>query len=384
MAAAPEMGDRVKSSSISSGRAPSPPAPLPRGGEGRDLLHTYHFPLGAGSLDSNPLPLGGEGGAQRRVRGSLRIKKSAGLLFAFLLFSALPVSGATYYLSVAGLGGEPEYEQQFESLAKDLDKVLRTSGVDAHVETLVGKEATRERLTEKFGVISSQARPEDEFVLILIGHGSFDGVEYKFNLFGPDVSAEELARLCDRVQAKRQMVVNTTSASGGSVPALERPGRAVIAATKSGTEKNATVFGRYWVEALHDPEADVDKNEAISALEAFRYAARKTAAYYESEKRLATEHAIFEDTGKGEAVRAAASEGGEGLLLSSITLVRFGSAQRAANDPGKHALLAKKEELEHQIDTLKYQRAAMSEDDYKKQLTAALLELARVQQELDK
>ncbi|MGD0126123.1 MAG: hypothetical protein ABSF46_12230 [Terriglobia bacterium] len=306
------------------------------------------------------------------------------MLFAFLLFSALPVSGATYYLSVAGLGGEPEYEQQFESLAKDLDKVLRTSGVDAHVETLVGKEATRERLTEKFGVISSQARPEDEFVLILIGHGSFDGVEYKFNLFGPDVSAEELARLCDRVQAKRQMVVNTTSASGGSVPALERPGRAVIAATKSGTEKNATVFGRYWVEALHDPEADVDKNEAISALEAFRYAARKTAAYYESEKRLATEHAIFEDTGKGEAVRAAASEGGEGLLLSSITLVRFGSAQRAANDPGKHALLAKKEELEHQIDTLKYQRAAMSEDDYKKQLTAALLELARVQQELDK
>jgi len=269
-------------------------------------------------------------------------------------------------------------------LAKDLDKVLRTSGVDAHVETLVGKEATRERLTEKFGVISSQARPEDEFVLILIGHGSFDGVEYKFNLIGPDVSAEELARLCDRVPAKRQLIVNTTSASGGSVPALERQGRAVIAATKSGTEKNATVFGRYWVEALHDPEADVDKNEAISALEAFRYAARKTAAYYESEKRLATEHAIFEDTGKGEAVRAAASEGGEGLLLSSITLVRFGSAERAANDPGKHALLAKKEELEHQIDTLKYQKAAMSEDDYKKQLTAALLELARVQQELDK
>ena len=389
MAAAPEMGDRVTSSSILSGvklrgSAPSPPAPLPRGGEGRDSLHTYHFPLAAGSLDSNPLPLGGEGGAQRRVRGFGRKLESAGLPLAFLLFSALPVSGATYYLSVAGLGGEPEYEQQFESLAKDLDKVLRTSGVDAHVETLFGQEATRERLTEKFGVISSQARPEDEFVLILIGHGSFDGVEYKFNLVGPDVSAEELARLCDRVQAKRQMVVNTTSASGGSVPALERPGRAVIAATKSGTEKNATVFGRYWVEALHDPEADVDKNEAISALEAFRYAARKTAAYYESEKRLATEHAIFEDTGKGEAVRAASSEGGEGLLLSSITLVRFGSAQRAASDPGKHALLAKKEELEHQIDTLKYQKAAMSEDDYKKQLTAALLELARVQQELDK
>jgi hypothetical protein len=355
-----------------SGKTPALPAALPRGSERRSFLDSY------------PLPLGEEGGAQRRVRGSLRGMVSAGLPVALLLISALPVRGATYYLTVAGLGGEPEYEQQFESLAKDLDKVLRTSGVDAHVETLFGKEATRERLNEKFGIISSQAKPSDEFALFLIGHGSFDGVEYKFNLVGPDVSAEELARLCDRVPAKRQLIVNTTSASGGSVPALERPGRAVIAATKSGTEKNATVFCRYWVEALHDPEADVDKNEAISALEAFQYAARKTAAYYESEKRLATEHAIFEDKGKGEAVRAASSEGREGLLLSSITLVRFGSAERAANDPGKHALLAKKEELEHQIDTLKYQKAAMSEDDYKKQLTAALLELARVQQELDK
>jgi hypothetical protein len=301
-----------------------------------------------------------------------------------LFLSVLPAQGAVYYLTVAGLGGEPEYDQRFTGLAKDLDKVFKSSGGDAHVYTLTGKEASRARLTETLGLISSQAKPEDDFVLILIGHGSFDGIEYKFNLVGPDISAEDLAGLCDRVPAKRQLVVNTTSASGGSLSALERPGRAVIAATKTGTEKNATIFCRYWVEALHDPDADVDKNEAISALEAFQYADRKTAAYYESEKRLATEHAVFEDTGKNEAVRVPSSETGEGLMLSSFTLVRFGAAERAANDPGKRALLAKKEELERQIDTLKYQKAAMTEDDYKKQLTAALVELARVQQELDK
>jgi len=307
-----------------------------------------------------------------------------GLPLALLLMSALPVRGATYYLTVSGLGGEPEYDQRFTELAQDLDKVFKSSGGDAHVYTLTGKEASSARLTETLALISSQAKPEDDFVLILIGHGSFDGVEYKFNLVGPDISSEELARLCDRVPAKRQLIVNTSSASGGSIPVLQRPGRAVIAATKSGTEKNATIFCRYWVEALHDPDADVDKNEAISALEAFQYASRKTAAYYESEKRLATEHAVFEDTGKGEAVRAPTSDSGEGLMLSHFTLVRFGAAERAANDPGKRALLAKKEELESQIDTLKYQKAAMSEEDYKKQLTAALVELARVQQELDK
>jgi len=306
------------------------------------------------------------------------------LLLTLCFLSVQAAQGAVYYLIVAGLGGEPEYEQRFTGLANDLDKLFKTSGGDVHVYTLMGREASRARLTETLGLISRQAKPEDDFVLILIGHGSFDGLQYKFNLVGPDISAEELAAACDRVPAKRQLVVNTTSASGGSIPALERPGRAVIAATKTGTEKNATIFCRYWVEALHDPDADVDKNETISALEAFQYAERKTGAYYESEKRLATEHAVFEDTGKNEAVRAPSRQSGEGLMLFSFTLVRFGSAERAANDPGKRALLAKKEELERQIDALKYQKAAMAEDDYKKQLTTALVELARVQQELDK
>ncbi len=100
----------------------------------------------------------------------------------------------------------------------------------------------------------------------------------------------------------------------------------MIAATKTGTEKNATVFARYWVEALEDPTADVDKSESISAMEAFQYADRKTAAFYESQKRLATEHAVFEDTGQGEAVRAGAAQGREGALLSSL---RWCGSERA-------------------------------------------------------
>jgi len=197
-------------------------------------------------------------------------------------------------------------------------------------------------------------------------------------------TGEELAALCDRVAAKRQLIVNTTSASGGSIGALQKPGRIVITATKTGTEKNATVFARYWVEALRDASADVDKNEAISALEAFQYADRKTASFYESQKRLATEHAMIEDTGKKEGVRAASTENGEGLLATNFVLLRLGAAQKAANDPAKRALLDKKEELERKIDTLKYQKAAMSAEDYKTQLSSALLDLARVQQELDK
>ncbi len=314
----------------------------------------------------------------------MRLKLAALILCCGLLLCAIPAQAGVYYVTVAGLGGEPDYEQEFTSLATDLDRLLKASGSDAHVYTLDGNDATRARLTDVLGKVASQAKPDDDFVLILIGHGSYDGVEYKFNLVGPDISAADLAALCDRIAAKRQLIVNTTSASGGSVPALEKRDRCVIAATKSGTEKNATVFARYWVEALHDPEADMDKNEAISALEAFQYATKKTASFYDSQKRLATEHAVFDDTGHHDAVREPASETGEGRLLSNFTLIRLGATQKVYNDPAKRALLAQKEELERKIDTLKYQKLAMSQDDYKNQLTAALLELAKVQGQLDK
>jgi hypothetical protein len=307
---------------------------------------------------------------------------AAGLLSIFLF--ATGAHAATYYVTIAGLGGEADYEQRFQGLAGDLDKLLKQSGGDLRVYTLSGKEATRARVNEVFGTVAHEAKAEDDLVVVLIGHGSFDGAQYKLNLPGPDISGSELASLCDKIAAKRQLIVDTTSASGGAMPALKKAGRAVITATKSGTEKNATVFARYWIEAMRDPAADVDKNESISALEAFQYAERKTAEFYESQKRLATEHPQFEDTGKGDPVRAPASESNEGLLLSTFTLVRIGQAQRAAADPAKRDLLAKKEVLEQKIDKLKYEKAAMPEDEYKNQLTAALVELARVQQELDK
>lgn len=301
------------------------------------------------------------------------------LLIACFLFT-LHAAAATYYVTVAGLGGEPDYEQRFTANAKDLDKVFR-SVAGAHVVTLTGAQATAAQMRAALASVAQQATASDDFVLVLIGHGSYDGTEYKFNLVGPDLTAGEIAAICDRIPAKRQLVVDTTSASGGAVTALERNGRIVIASTKSGTEKNATVFARYFAEALQDASADVDKNESLTAAEAYTYASRKTVAFYDSQKRLATEHAVFNDTGRGEAVRDAGN--GQGQLMASFTLLRYGAAQKAASDPAKQALLAKKEELEQKIDVLKYNKAAMDAAEYRKQLTAALLELAHVQGELD-
>ena len=159
-------------------------------------------------------------------------------------------------------------------LANDIDSSLKKAGGDANVVTMVAP--TRDQIRARFGEVAKQAKPSDALVLMLIGHGTYDGVEYKFNIPGPDISGAELASLLDHVPAARQLVVNMTSSSGGSIDFLRKPNRVVITATKTGTEKNATVFARYWAEALRDPAADADKNESVSALEAFHYAQQKT------------------------------------------------------------------------------------------------------------
>ncbi len=65
-------------------------------------------------------------------------------------------------------------------------------------------------------------------------------------------------------------------------------------------------------------------------------------------------------------------------------MVRLGANAAAARDPVKRPLLERKEQLEQAIDQLKYEKAAMAGDDYKKQLTALLIELAKTQEALDK
>jgi hypothetical protein len=301
-----------------------------------------------------------------------------------LLLAAALLPGATFYVTVAGLGGESEYEQRFAAQAQEIDKLIRAGNPDAKVQTLYGPQATKAQLQSALAGIAKEVKPGDAFVLMLIGHGSYDGVDYKINLPGPDLSAIELATLLDRIPASRQLVVNMTSASGGSRAALEKPNRAVITATKSGSEKNATIFARYWVEALRDPAADTDKNETVSALEAFVYAEQKTSQFYETQKRLATEHPTLEDTGQSDGTRKPSPENGEGRVASQIAMLHIGATQTAANTPEKKALLAHREDLEQQIDTLKYQKAATPPDEYKKQLQALLLELAKTQAELDK
>ena len=134
------------------------------------------------------------------------------------------------------------------------------------------------------GELESRVRPGDLLFLLLLGHGNFDGSDYRYNLRGPDLTGEELSAILDRFPAQRIVLVCTTPASGALIPRLSRGNRVILTATKNGHEGNETVFARFFVESLHNPEADTDKSGQVSLLEAYSFTHRRVKGVVHREK----------------------------------------------------------------------------------------------------
>lgn len=280
--------------------------------------------------------------------------------------SAGPALSETHFLIVEGLGGTHGYAQRFRNQVREMLPALRRmAGRDGLVRVLAGTEATAVRIEAAFVDFARTVAPGDALAVFLVGHGSHDGKTYKLNIPGPDITASQLKVWLDSVPAARQLVVSTTSSSGGALETLKSPRRVVITATKNGRERNATVFGEYWAEAFAEPTADTDKNESISALEAFRYAESKVEAHFEENKRLATEHPQI-----------------QGDRPESFLLARLGDAAEMADDPAKRSLLLQREELERRIADLTVRKDDIAQDEYLDALQALLLELAELQERI--
>jgi hypothetical protein len=211
--------------------------------------------------------------------------------------------------------------------------------------------------------------------VFLIGHGSFDGKESKFNLVGPDLSASDYNALLAALPTKRVVVFNMSSASGEFVKSLSAKGRVVITATKSGQETNATRFPGFLIAALKATDADTDQDGHISVLETFVYANRLTADFYTRAGRLATEHALLEDNGDG--VGHEKAEAGEGLLARATYLDSL-SVDEAAVTAATGKLLRERTRLEGEIEQLIARKSGMPEAEYEANLERLFIELAKV------
>ncbi len=289
------------------------------------------------------------------------------LLAATLLGLPALAGAASFTVIVAGLGGEAEYEKRFREQAASLAEAAeKAAGDKSHVVVLAGEQARRDSLRREFQAFAGKIKASDTATVVLIGHGTYDGEEYRFNIPGADITGSELGQLFDKLPAKQQLIVNATSSSGATIEAWQRPERVVITATKTGGERTATRFAQFWLQAVSTDAADVNKDEVVTAAEAFDYANRQVAASYKSEVALATEHA-----------RIAGEE------TATFALARVGSSALSGSSPEVAALLAQRGKIEQDLDGVKGRKAALSQDEYYDQLEGVLVRLAQLQKQID-
>lgn len=287
-------------------------------------------------------------------------------------------------LIVVGVAGEDTYGPVFAEEADRWEKAGGQGGARCRVigRGPAGPVADRDQLRRAL-----QEEPKDgtgQLWLVLIGHGSYDGVDAKFNLRGPDFSATELAGWLQPFH-RPLAIIDTSSASAPFLARLSAPGRVVITATRSGEERNYARFGVFLAEALTDPQSDLDQDGEVSLLEAYLSAAARLADFYRTAGRLATEHPLLDDNGDGlgtppdwfQGVRAVkrARDGAapDGPLAQQFVLI-LGPAEKALPAP----LRARRDQLELAVARLRDQKARLPADDYYARLEALLLQLARL------
>lgn len=285
-----------------------------------------------------------------------------------LWLAAAPALAATQVLVVAGLGGDAEFDKRFEAWAEAVATGAATAaGSSGEVTRLSGDAARAAAIEAAMRGAAAKVGPGDTFVLVLLGHGSFDGNDYRFNIPGPDVTGTQLATWLDRFPTTvPQLVVNATSASGAVAERWAKPHRIVITATKTGGERNATRFGAFWAEALGSAEADRDKDGNITAQEAYDFAVRRVEDAYKADAAIATEHSRISGRDPGRFVVA-----------------RIGDAAKFGSDRELLALREQQVQVEERLGAVRAQKADLPEDQYYAQLEPVLVDMARLGARID-
>jgi hypothetical protein len=294
------------------------------------------------------------------------MKRALPLLFIASLLPYSQARAALYVTVVQGLGGDDHWQARFSDQQEKITEASITMAGEAHVKSFTGDDATRDNLMAHFRMLSTSMNDDDRLALYLIGHGSYDGEQYKFNIPGPDITDGDLAEILGTLPGRNHFVVNTSSASGAMLDKVETDDRILVTATRNGNEKNATEFGDFFAAALTSDSADINKNNSISIQEAFDYAERQVASFFENQSKLATEHPQI-----------------RGDNAASFNLARVNVAETPDEDPRITQLLSQREALDAQIEELQLNRGRYTNAEYIQKLQALILESAEVGEQID-
>jgi hypothetical protein len=141
------------------------------------------------------------------------------LALALLLTLALAGSAAAeqgHLVIIVGLGGEKKYSDAFDQMAVSLiGAAEKKLGIDPANVIYMGEKpadpalavyrgrSTRQNVVTALGGLTQTARAGDTVSILLIGHGSYQSGESRFNLPGPDMSASDFAPLLAALRGGR-------------------------------------------------------------------------------------------------------------------------------------------------------------------------------------
>jgi len=284
-----------------------------------------------------------------------------------LLTAFLPLLAAAelHVVVIEGLGGEERYAQQFAGQVVALESAASGLTTPDRIRVFRSGDFSRETVIGFFADLAGRIEADDRLAIFLIGHGSYDDHQYKFNIAGPDLTDGDFFDMLSSIDGN-QLLISTGSSSGAIAERLKSDNRTLILATRSGAERHATRFGRYFVAALSDGSADLDKNRLVTAEEAFEFAARQVADYYERNGQLATEHPKV-----------------EGEQAARFSLARLGEAQPVREDSELRVLIGQRDAVNAEIEDLRLRRDGMAPDAYQAELLTNMLELATLEEEIE-
>ena len=299
--------------------------------------------------------------------------------------SALAEAAGPAVLVVVGAEGTAEFGEQFRGWAERWKAAAESAKAEYQAIGLdeSGNKADREVLVEVLEALAKSDNQETVW-LVLIGHGTFDGKTPKFNLRGADFTPVELKTWLKNME-RPVAIINCASASGPFLNGLSGENRLVVTATRAGSEYNFARFGEHLSTAITNLQADLDKDDQVSLLEAFLYASAGVRDFYAGEGRLATEHALIDDNGDelgtpadwfaGLRATKRAKDGAEldGMRAAQLVLVRSQREERLSPE-----LRLRRDELERELAKLRQSKAELPEEEYLEKIEPILLELGRL------
>ncbi len=317
----------------------------------------------------------------------MRSRACLGAAAAILLHAAsAAAAGQRFALIVTGASGGPEYVAQYDrwssDLARSLIENLKFDPALVTVLTDTTQPASASSADNVRRVVQSIARGmtrEDVLLIVLLGHGTFDGTDAKFNLVGRDLESSEWSELLRPLRG-RFVLVNTASASFPFLERLAGPRRIVVTSTDSPAQRFDTVFPEYFIPALSDTAADLDKNGRISVWEAFAAASAGVGRHYRQRGQLSTERALLDDNGDG--VGSEPASPGEDGSSASRTYLDESPPGAAPTDEVMLKLLQRKTMLEAEVEDLKIRKRFLPAAEYAKEFERIMIELAQVSQDI--